>query len=193
MLQDVSQGSNDNAEAGFELMSEPYHTIYDRSPPPGLGNGIPKEWEGFTGQDGSSLGVQDLRPPLPRIWNNMYSAWNLAFVSAYPDSPFFMSKLLAPIVHLYQEEGSQGIYLWPRVACLYIHMQHMIMARSVGGKGRWPVVLRIGVSGRPELHKIHGDWRSDFTTALFGTANKFATRQFYLRVEAVFKISSPRK
>ena len=65
MLQDVSQGSNDNADAGFELMSEPYHTIYDRSPPPGLGNGIPKEWERVTGQDGSSLGVQDLRPPLP--------------------------------------------------------------------------------------------------------------------------------
>ena len=67
MLQDVSQGSNDNADAGFELMSEPYHTIYDRSPPPGLGNGIPKEWEHFTVQDGSSLGVQHVLVMEPRL------------------------------------------------------------------------------------------------------------------------------
>ena len=100
------------------------------------------------GQRSSTLGVIDTRPPFPRVWSNLYSAWNLAFVSAYSNSPMFFSKLLAPIVHLYQEEGNQGLYIWPRVVCLFIHIQCEIMSRTISRMGRQPVLLEMKVSGR---------------------------------------------
>lgn len=34
----------------------------------------------------------------------------------------FFSKLLSLIVHSYQQEGNQGLYIWPRAICLYIYI-----------------------------------------------------------------------
>ena len=107
MLQDVKQGNDENADAGFEIMIEPY----DRSPIQGLGNNVHNEWAGVAGQEGSNLGVLDSRPPLPSIWSNLYSSRDLAFVSAYPNNLMFFSKLLAPLVHLYQQDGNLVLYV----------------------------------------------------------------------------------
>ena len=63
MLQDINQGSDDNADAGFEMMSEPN----DRRPVLGLGNNIDKEWRIVADPEGSNQGVVDTRPPLPRV------------------------------------------------------------------------------------------------------------------------------
>ena len=168
-------------------MSEPYHTIYDRRPLTGLGKEIPQD--SILDQRGSNLGVWDVRPPLPRVWTNAYSAWNLAFVSAYPNAPMFSSKLFAPIVHLYQRETNQGTYLWARIICLYLHILYEFVSRSIGGVGRWPVVLKMGASGWPVFHAFYADWRSEWTTALFGAINKLAARQFQARLEAIFRCS----
>jgi len=159
----------------------------NRSPVPGLGNHIAKEWQRVVGQEGSDLGVLDIRPPLPRIWANLYSSWNLAFVSAYLNNPMFFSKLLAPIVHVYQGEGNEGLYLWPRVVCLYMHIQYEIMSRTLGGMGRRRVLVKMGEFGRPEIYRFYGDWRSDLATALFGTVNKVASRQFQFRFKSIIK------
>ena len=99
----------------------------------------------------------------------------------------FLSKLLAPIVHVYQEEDNQGLYLWPRVVCLYMHIQYEIISRTLGGMGRRPVLLQMGEFGRPEIYRFYGDWRSDLTTALFGTVNKVASRQLQFRFKSIIK------
>ena len=46
----------------------------------------------------------------------MFSTWNLAFVSNYPDFPFYMAKLLIPTVSGYQARP-EG-YLYPRHSSL---------------------------------------------------------------------------
>ena len=49
-------------------------------------------------EDGQKL---EFRPPLPRQWNDLYSTWNLAFVTnteLTPAWPYFMVKLLIPSV-----------------------------------------------------------------------------------------------
>ena len=99
----------------------------------------------------------------------------------------FGAKLLAPVVHVYQEEGKQGLYIWPRVVCLFIHIQFLIIARTISGIGRQPVLLKLMESGRPEFYRWFSDWRSDSATALFGAVNKAAARQFQLRVQSVVK------
>jgi hypothetical protein len=183
MVQDTAQGNNDNADAGFELASEPY----DRSPIAGLDSSVIKEWHHAASSKDANLGVLDARPPLPRVWSNLYSSWNLAFVSTYSNNPMFLSKLLAPVVHLYQKDGNQGLYIWPRLVCLYIHVQYEIMSRTSGGTGRQPILLKVVKSGKPEHDRFYGDWRSDLTTALFGTVNKLAARHFQTRLEAIIE------
>ena len=45
-----------------------------------------------------------------------YSTWNLAFVSNYPDFPFYMAKLLIPTVSGYH--GNPERFLYPRHSSL---------------------------------------------------------------------------
>ena len=84
-------GYIDNAWCGFELMLEP-------------GNKIVKGTDGTTDyfwrpSHGRQTGVICARSPLPIIWNNLYTSWNLAFVSKqYSDWPLFFAKLLNPVV-----------------------------------------------------------------------------------------------
>merc|ERR1712139_252323 len=75
MCQDTLQGNMDNADAGFEMMSEPY----DRDPIEGMDNNLHQEWKSGPGDEGSNLGIVDCRPPLPQVWSNLYLAWNMAF------------------------------------------------------------------------------------------------------------------
>ena len=111
-------------------------------------------------------------------------------VSAYTNSPIYFAKFLAPIVHGYQEKGNQGLYIWPRVVCLFIHIQCEIMSRTMSRMGRQPVLLKMAVSGRVDLHRLFNDWRCDWITGLFGTVNKAAARRFQARLEATVKAKS---
>ena len=48
-------------------------------------------------------GVPCLKSPLPVVWNNLYTAWNLAFCANYSDWPLMFAKLLNPAtLGLYQ-------------------------------------------------------------------------------------------
>ena len=65
MMQDVLLGNEDNAWAGFELMMEPGNL--DRILR-GTGSAIDME---------VYKGVPCLNNPLPVVWNNLYTSWNL--------------------------------------------------------------------------------------------------------------------
>ena len=97
----------------------------------------------------------------------------------------FLSKLLAPIVHVYQ-----GLYIRPRVVCLFIHIPCEIMSRTISRMGSQPVLLKMAVSGRVDLHRLFNDWRSDWITGLVGTVNKVAAQRFQVRLEATVKAKS---
>ena len=64
-------GYDANAEAGFELMAE----TRDQKPVKGLHNDIDMEYV----HNGVPLGIKDVKPPLPKVWANLYSSWNLTF------------------------------------------------------------------------------------------------------------------
>ena len=68
-----------------------------------------------------------------------------------------------------------------------MHIQYEIISRTLGGMGRRPVLLQMGEFGRPEMYRLYGDWRSDLTTALFGTVNKVASRQLQFRFKSIIK------
>ena len=49
------------------------------------------------------------------------------------------------------------------------------------------MLLNTGKSGILEFKRKFGDWRSDLSTALFGTINKAAAGQFRSRYEAILE------
>jgi hypothetical protein len=80
-------------------------------------------------------------PPLPRRWADLYTTWNLAFVSHYPNFPFFFAKLLTPQVLCYGACPEE--YMVNRTIALYAHIHHELFTRvdRAGGPGgdtvRW--------------------------------------------------------
>jgi len=154
MYQDVNQGNEANAQAGFELMVEP--------------NSQDDRHDMQFVKDGTPLGVRRWRMPLPRAWANLYSSWNGAFVSAYQDSPMYLAKLINPVTlgtYHTDEEGAEDLYLWTRGIQLYTHLHAMKMTRA-NDQSRDPGM----------------DWRSDTLTQLWGFVNKDAANAYHQRV-----------
>merc|ERR1719278_61996 len=90
VLEDERNRNFDNAEAGIILAKFP-HT---------------KEYNNKTGSGpchlSRNLQVLECPQPLTRHWADLYSTWNLAFVSAFPDFVYYLPKLLIPSVSDYQ-------------------------------------------------------------------------------------------
>ena len=170
MYQDVKQGSFDNAAAGFELMCE----SNDRNPIKGCGNDITKEW---VPEGGEECAILDFRSPLPLQWNNLYQSWNMAFVSCYSSSPMFYAKLLAPLVSGLYQEIHPGLYLHPRVLCLYLHIQYEVICRGKAESAD-PFLYPPSGAKRP-----FSDWRSKGLTDLWGRVNAVAAEQYQQAVE----------
>ena len=105
----------------------------------------------------------------PRVWNNIYSSWNLGFVSNYKNWPSFFAKLLNPATcGTYQTEDA-GLYIWPRVIALYLHLHYMMMNRAAA-KSKEPEGL---------------DWRSERVTEIFGKVNLVAARLYRDKIDGV--------
>jgi hypothetical protein len=116
VLEDTRLGFTDNARAGMSMAVNP----------PGDTKANPKTGAGpsrFTPDHKAILYF----PPLPRQWVDLYSTWNLAFVSHYPDHPFFFAKLLTPQVGCYQA-APEG-YLYNRGMALYTHIYFTLFTR----------------------------------------------------------------
>lgn len=119
MYSDIKHGHDANAEAGFELMSE----WKDQLPIKGLGNNIDMDYV----HNGAPLGIKRITPPLPTEWANLYSSWNLDFVTGlYPCVPMMWAKLLAPVVLGTYHELDPGLYMAPRIFALYMTIQYQI-------------------------------------------------------------------
>ena len=86
VLEDERNRNFDNAEAGIILAKFP-HT---------------KEYNNKTGSGpchlSRKLQVLECAQPLTRHWADLYSTWNLAFVSEFPDFVYYLPKLLIPSV-----------------------------------------------------------------------------------------------
>lgn len=78
---------------------------------------------------GPSVFTKDLKIieqnfPSPLEWANLYSVWNMSFVSNFEDFPFVVTKLLIPQVSGYQDKPNQ--YLYSRVIALYLRLNFKI-------------------------------------------------------------------
>ena len=100
VLTDEEDGLVENAETG-EILAKYTHTA---------------EYDNRTGsgpcQFSSNFKIMECSMPLPLEWADLYSTWNLAFVSNFQDFVYFLPKLLIPSVSGYQSYPTS--YIWSR-------------------------------------------------------------------------------
>eukprot|EP00092_Neocalanus_flemingeri_P002243 GFUD01002389.1.p1 GENE.GFUD01002389.1~~GFUD01002389.1.p1 ORF type:complete len:402 (+),score=91.63 GFUD01002389.1:21-1226(+) len=78
--------------------------------------------------DGQAI---EARMALPLQWADLYQTWNMAFVTNFKNWPYFLAKLLIPIVSGYQQEPAG--YMYSRVSALYSHINWVMMGNLFGG------------------------------------------------------------
>jgi len=164
MWQDSRTGRAENANAGYELMIEPAllgDHVYVAAEYRELGI--------FAGAHAVSTGV----------WNNLYSAWNMAFVmGGYADCINFLMKLLNPATLGTYQHGLKwvGAYMTPRVVTLFAHMNFLWEKRVLNRKA--------GQKGNCWRRTTQQDWSPDHKIILIqGTVNEKAATQLRQRKE----------
>jgi len=115
-LVDFFAGRKDNAFAGWVLAKNRSGNKYN----PETGADKPR-----ISEDGTAV---EYRMPFPKEWADLYSTWNMAFVSKYENFPYFYTKLMIPQVANYKNKPSQ--YIYNRALALYIHLHHMLITRG---------------------------------------------------------------
>lgn len=152
MGEDWRRGYDDNAAAGLAMVESP-PSLW---PVPGLGNALVSF---------DALGRQVATPPEPKLWADLYTTWNLAFVSDYPAAPYFFAKLICPVVADYHH--APGLYLNHRGVALVLHIWFSIASRL--DPQRWATQV---------------DWREPALTRLWGEMNLRSASDYRARVEA---------
>lgn len=155
MYQDVLQGCDDNARAGYELCAEPS----GRPPIAGLGNTLHAPFE-----PALPAVIPNRHPPISLAWDYLYHSWNLAFCSMYRNNIDFYCKLLAPIVAGCCPENP-GTYMHLRAIALYLHATYEIATRTRRGSPTPPC-----------------DWRHPALTRLWGQLNREAALEYQRQV-----------
>ena len=139
VIEDENHGLLDNANAG-EILAK-----YVQTP----------EYDNRTGsgpcQFSSDHKIMECSMPLPLRWADLYSTWNLAFVSNFPDFVYYLPKLLIPSVSGYRSNPAS--YLWSRLLALYTYI-HWTM--------NWNIYN--------DFERIQ--WKQDSITMNWGLANK---------------------
>jgi hypothetical protein len=151
---DFCKGNFQNAYTGWCLM---------RNPPGGKLNRATGSGPAYVDRTNQDHPILHVRPPLPKQWADLYTTWNLAFVSSYPNSPYFMAKLLIPSVAGYTQNPTQ--YIHGRIISLYLHINFELFQR-VDGKS---------------LPASMG-WNSKEFTQAFGRTNLLSARNYQLAV-----------
>ena len=165
MLKDEAFGLKANAACGFEMFSKPHNHL----PVKALGTGRNRILQGKPYPS-----VIAMYNPLPKIFSNLYSTWNLAFVMHYVNGPMFFAKLLNPMTAA-TYHTTDGLYLYPRVLTLWMHI-HYLMFRRVELQTATPEGL---------------DWQCVKLQALWGLLNQEAAHQYRDRVaQAIRKAST---
>ena len=155
MYEDTRLQHPANANAGFELMMEPF----GRSPIAHAGNDVNREWI----EQGMPMGVWQALPPFPTEWHSLYQAWNLAFCSSYRNNIYFYAKLLNPtVMGTYLEKKHEGLYMWPKLVCLFVHTRYEVLRRTLN---------------RPTY-----DWHNDSITLQMGRMSERQSELYRLRL-----------
>ena len=145
VLEDEGNGLVDNAKAG-EILAKYVHTA---------------EHDNRTGsgpcQFSSDYQRIEYVPPLPLKWADLYSTWNLAFVSNFPDFVYYLPKLLIPSVSGYQ--SSPNSYLWSRALALYTFIH-------------WNINWNL----HNDFERIQ--WKQNSITQNWGLANKISKNDY---------------
>lgn len=158
MYQDVLKGNIINADVAFELLA-----VNSDGDTAVLEEKIDQEWV----LDDKPTGICLKTMPFNRVWNNLYSTWNTAFVLQYLDSPYFLAKLLNPAVCGLYHEVDSGIYLTSRVVTLFVHIFFVMFSRANAKK-------RVFAKFK---------WRTDIIRALLSRVNAEAAGAYQKRVE----------
>jgi hypothetical protein len=149
MFEDIRLGNRDNAASAWPL-------VKDR----------PGSWarETKTGEVAARWSADRkailLSFALPRRWADLYTTWNLAFVSHYGDFPYLMTKLLIPQVNGYQDSPEE--YIYNRLLALYCQLHYT-------GFGRIDLA-------RQGLDAI--DWHDDALTKLWSSVNRESAKKY---------------
>ena len=101
--------------------------------------------------------------PLSKEWADLYSTWNMGFVSHYSYFPYVMAKLLIPEVSDYQDKPNE--YIYDRALALYAHLHFSLFGRSEGG-----------------TNVDSFNWATDEFTDHFGEVNRASANDYDAKV-----------
>ena len=143
--EDEGHGLVDNAETGEILAKYVQTTEHDNRTDSG------------PCQFSSNFQFVECAQPLPLKWADLYSTWNLAFVSNFQDFVYFLPKLLIPSVSGYQNNPTS--YIWSRALALYTYIHWYI---------NWNLFN--------DFDRIQ--WKQDSITQHWGSANKISKNDY---------------
>ena len=147
----------DNAEAGVILAKFPHSREYNQR----TGSGpchLSRSRQFF-----------ECPQPLTLHWADLYSSWNLAFVSEFPDFVYYIPKLLIPSVSDYQDNPAG--YIYTRILALYTYIHW---------KMNW--------NHLNQNRKIQ--WSEASLTKTWGAANKISSQDYVERLAAALSTST---
>ena len=147
---DAFKGNFGNAYAGWILAI---------NPPGGTCN--PKTGSGPATLSFDGKACQ-LHLPYARLWNDLYSVWNVGFVADLHNSPCFLAKLLIPSVSGYQENDSE--YMFNRTFALYATLNYMLYQYNdeyISGQNNKTI-----------------DWTNECVTACFNKVNAESAQSY---------------
>jgi hypothetical protein len=98
--------------------------------------------------------------PLPRKWADLYSTWNLAFITSFRDFPYAFAKLLIPAVGDYRD--APGEYIYNRTLALFIHIYYSFFHRTDKARQGEEVI----------------DWTDVEFTRFWGRINKASAKEY---------------
>ena len=150
--EDEARRNFDNAEAGLILAKFPHTRQYNNK----------------TGSAPCHLSRSrqflECSQPLTLHWADLYSSWNLAFVSGFPDFVYYIPKLLIPSVSSYQDNPAG--YIHKRVLALYTYIHWRI---------NW-------IQHNQKNHNKPIQWSEDSLTKAWGAANKISSQDYVKRL-----------
>ena len=141
---DITHGNWNNAKVGKILAK----VIGNRKSSDCNGSGPSK-----LSADGQAI---EYAPAYPMQWADLYTTWNLAFVTNSKSWPYAFTKLLIPSVSGYHldNSGNPQEFLYNRAMALYAHMNWSMLEYSNG------------------VIDVNLDWYSRKLSTLWGMANK---------------------
>ncbi|WP_096084642.1 hypothetical protein [Agaribacterium haliotis] len=98
--------------------------------------------------------------PAPKAWADLYTIWNMAFVSHFEYFPFVMVKLMIPQVNNYANEPE--LYMYNRSLALYSHLHFSFFSQ-----------FDQLVAGQPGMK-----WYDEDLTELFGQVSKLSAYDY---------------